>query len=128
MHAHANDLRAEVARDWETLTGQTSPPGEAALDAFVHGVVDDWRTVQVTAPLRLMLDWTARITRTPAACSKRDIAELQNAGWSDAAIHDAAQVVAYFNYINRIADALGVKEEPGMRLWGKTRLRDALRR
>ena len=36
------------------------------------------------------------------------------AGWSDRAVHDAAQATAYFNYINRIADGLGVDLEPGM--------------
>jgi hypothetical protein len=32
-------------------------------------------------------------------------------------IHDAVQVIAYFNYINRVADALGVDPEPGIRAW-----------
>jgi hypothetical protein len=32
-------------------------------------------------------------------------------GWNDRAIHDAAQVVAYFNYINRVADGLGIDPE-----------------
>lgn len=40
-----------------------------------------------------------------------EIARLQSAGLSDPAIHDAVQVVAYFSYINRIADALGVEAE-----------------
>jgi alkylhydroperoxidase family enzyme len=39
---------------------------------------------------------------------------LRALGWSDRAIHDAAQVTAYFNYINRIADGLGVDLEPDM--------------
>ena len=37
---------------------------------------------------------------------------LRAEGWSDAAIHDALQVVSYFNYINRIADAVGIDDEP----------------
>ena len=37
---------------------------------------------------------------------------LRAAGWEDRAIHDACQVVAYFNYVNRIADGLGVDPEP----------------
>lgn len=39
---------------------------------------------------------------------------LRAAGFDDRAIHDAAQVVAYFSYINRIADGLGVDLEPDM--------------
>ena len=41
-----------------------------------------------------------------------EISVLQQGGFSDPAIHDAVQVIAYFSYINRIADALGVEAEP----------------
>jgi alkylhydroperoxidase family enzyme len=40
---------------------------------------------------------------------------LRSHGWSDAAIHDAIQVISYFNYINRIADAVGIEDEPEWR-------------
>lgn len=43
-----------------------------------------------------------------------DLAPLREAGLDDRAIHDAAQVIAFFNYINRIADALGVEPETWM--------------
>ena len=51
------------------------------------------------------------LTRDPATVSEREIEELRTVGWSDRAIHDAVQVCSYFNYINRIADALGVEPE-----------------
>ncbi len=41
--------------------------------------------------------------------------ELRRHGFDDVAITDAVQVIAYFNYINRIADCLGVDLEPEMR-------------
>ena len=43
-----------------------------------------------------------------------DIARLRDLGLSDRAISDATQVISFFNYINRIADGLGVDLEPGM--------------
>ena len=43
-----------------------------------------------------------------------DVAALRRAGFDDVSIHDAIQVVGYFNYINRIADAIHVDLEPGM--------------
>ena len=43
-----------------------------------------------------------------------DVEVLRGHGFSDAAVHDATQVIAYFNYINRIADCLGVDIEPEM--------------
>ena len=40
-----------------------------------------------------------------------DLEKLRAHGFDDTAIHDATQVIAYFNYITRIADALGVEPE-----------------
>jgi alkylhydroperoxidase family enzyme len=40
-----------------------------------------------------------------------DVTILRQNGFGDRAIHDATQVIAYFNYINRVADALGVTPE-----------------
>ena len=37
---------------------------------------------------------------------------LRAHGWSDPAISDAIQVIAYFNYVNRIAEAVGIEDEP----------------
>ena len=43
-----------------------------------------------------------------------DVAGLRRSGFEDRAIHDAVQVVSYFNYVNRVADALHVDLEPEM--------------
>jgi alkylhydroperoxidase family enzyme len=48
-----------------------------------------------------------------------DIAQLRAAGFDDRAIHDATQIAAYFNYINRVADALHVEQEHFVRDWGQ---------
>jgi alkylhydroperoxidase family enzyme len=50
--------------------------------------------------------------------SEGDVEALRGVGLDDVAIHDATQVVAYFNYINRVADALGVEPEAFVREWG----------
>ena len=47
-----------------------------------------------------------------------DLDRLRAHGFDDTAIHDATQVVAYFNYITRIADALGVEPEDFISPWG----------
>lgn len=43
--------------------------------------------------------------------TERDLAGLREHGYDDLAIHDIVQVIAYFNYINRIGDGLGVEPE-----------------
>ena len=54
------------------------------------------------------------MTRTPDRCTRDDVEALRRAGASDEQIHATVQVAAYFNYINRVADALGVDFEPEM--------------
>tara|TARA_R110002096_G_scaffold14158_4_gene49392 strand:+ start:2440 stop:2619 length:180 start_codon:yes stop_codon:yes gene_type:complete len=59
------------------------------------------------------------LTVDPAVMGQGEVDVLRAAGFSDPAIHDAVQVVSYFNYINRIADALGVELETFVRAWGE---------
>ena len=53
-----------------------------------------------------------KLTVTPAAIVRDDVDALRAHGWDDAAVHDAIQVVAYFNYINRVAEGVGTDPEP----------------
>ncbi len=46
--------------------------------------------------------------------TQNDVDKLRSQDLSDQAISDAAQVISYFNYINRIAEGLGVDLESGM--------------
>jgi uncharacterized peroxidase-related enzyme len=62
--------------------------------------------------VRALCDFAVRVTQEPASVAEDHIQDLRNEGWSDAAIHDAIQVVSYFNYINRVADAVGIEDEP----------------
>jgi alkylhydroperoxidase family enzyme len=52
------------------------------------------------------------VTRQPTAVGESDVDNLRGHGWSDEAIHDAIQVISFFNYINRIAEAVGIEDEP----------------
>jgi alkylhydroperoxidase family enzyme len=56
-----------------------------------------------------------QMTREPASVNAEDVQRVRAHGWSDAGIHDAIQVISYFNYINRVADAVGIEDEPE---WG----------
>ena len=71
----------------------------------------DWRTAGLDGPTTALLAYTEKLTVTPQLCDAADIDNLRAAGWDDRAIHDATQVCSYFNYINRIADGLGVVPE-----------------
>ncbi len=74
----------------------------------------DWRTTDLSEADKALCAWAEKLTKTPGDMAKTDVQELEAAGFSQEAISDAAQVVSYFNYINRIADGLGVDLEPEM--------------
>lgn len=75
----------------------------------------DWRTAPIETKVRTLLAFAEKMTLGPAAMDQADVRGLRGAGWTDREIHDGAQVAAYFNYINRVADALGVDLEPEMK-------------
>lgn len=62
---------------------------------------------------RRLVDFALKLTRSPASMTAADVALLREEGLSDAAVHDAAAVTAYFNFVNRLAQGLGVELEDG---------------
>ena len=65
--------------------------------------------------MRALCDYAIKLTAAPATVGAADADALRGHGWDDAAIHDAIQVVSYFNYINRVAESVGIEDEPE---WG----------
>ena len=72
----------------------------------------DYRSADLAAPVRALCDYAVELTRAPGSVGVADADALRAHGWDDVAIHDAIQVIAYFNYINRIAEGVGVGPEP----------------
>jgi uncharacterized peroxidase-related enzyme len=75
----------------------------------------DYRNADLDPRVRSLCDFAVRLTHQPASMDETQIEPLREQGWSDAAIHDAIQVIAYFNYINRVAEAVGIEGEPEWR-------------
>ncbi len=55
-----------------------------------------------------MLDYVAQLTRDATRISEADHKQLRAAGFDDRAILQITLIASWFNYINRVADALGV--------------------
>ena len=109
MQAHAHDLRDEVKEIFDT---------DAAADAFVHAVARDWRTAELADTDRALCSYAEKLTRHQREIGLEDAEELRTQGFDDVAIHDATQVIGYFNYITRVADGLGVEPEDFLEPWG----------
>ena len=90
----------------------------AQADAFVHAIARDWRTAPLTPVDRALCAFAAKLTHQPHDMTPADLDALRAHGLDDRAIHDAVQVIAYFNYINRVASALGAEPEDFIAPWG----------
>jgi uncharacterized peroxidase-related enzyme len=75
-------------------------------------MITDYREAPLSEADRAMLDFAVKLTLTPSRMTKRDVTRLRNVGFDDVAIHDIVQVAALFNYYNRLADGLGIDDEP----------------
>lgn len=81
-------------------------------DELVAHLKTDYTQADLNPADRAMLDYSAKLTLTPWDMTQGDLTPLREAGFDDRAILDMAQIVAYYAYVNRIADGLGVPLEP----------------
>jgi uncharacterized peroxidase-related enzyme len=78
---------------------------------MVGALQDDYRTAPISEQERVMLDYVAQLTRDATRVSSEDHERLRSAGFDDKAILQITLIASWFNYINRVADALGVGRE-----------------
>jgi len=78
---------------------------------MVDRFVVDWRGAGLDTATEALLEYTEKLTVEPAAIGLDDVALLRSHGFDDKAISSCVQVVAYFNYINRVAEGLGASAE-----------------
>jgi uncharacterized peroxidase-related enzyme len=78
---------------------------------LVDALEKDYTTAPVTTQERAMLDYVVKITKDATKVWKDDHERLHAAGFDDKAILQITLIAAWFNYINRVADALGVGRE-----------------
>jgi uncharacterized peroxidase-related enzyme len=77
-------------------------------DGLVESLRRDFRIAPIDERDRLMLEYAAQITRDATRITPRDQERLRAAGFDDRGILQITLIAAWFNYINRVADALGV--------------------
>ena len=86
---------------------------------MVDRFVVDLRSAGLGTSTLALLEFADKLTNTPAAVDTSDVATLRRHGFDDPAISSVTQVVAYFSYINRVAEGLGVPSEDWLEADGK---------
>lgn len=72
----------------------------------------DYRQADLSSRERALCDFAVKLTHLAAEVEQTDIDALRAQGLDDAAVSDAIQVVSYFNYVTRVADGVGIDDEP----------------
>ncbi|MDQ3633113.1 MAG: peroxidase-related enzyme [Acidobacteriota bacterium] len=80
-------------------------------DKLGEQLKQDFRSADLDAKDRAMLEYAAKLTLEPWNMKENDVAELRRKGFSDEAILDIVQITGYFAFVNRLADGLGVELE-----------------
>jgi uncharacterized peroxidase-related enzyme len=80
-------------------------------EEMVKALRADYKTAPISRQDRVMLDYVVKLTKDATQCSREDLAALRGAGFDDRGILQITLIASWFNYINRVADALGVGRE-----------------
>jgi uncharacterized peroxidase-related enzyme len=78
---------------------------------LIEALKRDYTTAPITAQERVMLDYVVKLTRDATKIWKDDHDRLRAVDFDDKAILQITLIASWFNYINRVADALGVGRE-----------------
>jgi uncharacterized peroxidase-related enzyme len=79
--------------------------------ALIEALKKDYTTAPISEQERVMLDYVVKLTKDATKVWKDDHDRLRAAGFDDQAILQITLIASWFNYINRVADALGVGRE-----------------
>jgi uncharacterized peroxidase-related enzyme len=77
-------------------------------EALVEAIRRDYRTAPIDQRDRVMLDYVVQLTRDATGVTPDHHARLRAAGFDDRGILQITLIASWFNYINRVADSLGV--------------------
>ena len=77
-------------------------------ESMVDALKRDYKTAPISEQDRVMLDYVVKLTQDATKCSPKDHDALRAVGFDDKGILQITLIASWFNYINRVADALGV--------------------
>ena len=78
---------------------------------MIEGLIGVGDHESLTSQDKAILKYATKLTLTPARMLNVDVEQLRSQGFDDRGIHDICAIIAYFAFVNRIADGLGVELE-----------------
>ncbi len=78
----------------------------------IEALLADRDSAPVEDRIKPILAYAEKLTRTPSMLTQADAQAVYDAGWSEAALYDAVQVTALYNFMNRIVEGTGVAPYP----------------
>jgi len=78
---------------------------------LIEALQNDYTTAPLTSQERVMVDYVVKLTKDATKVWKNNIEQLRSAGFDDQAVLQITLIASWFNYINRVADSLGVGRE-----------------
>ena len=81
-------------------------------DSLIAALRRDYHTAPISEQERVMCDYVIKLTKDATQCGPADLDGLRAVGFDDQGILQITLIASWFNYINRVADALGVGREP----------------
>jgi uncharacterized peroxidase-related enzyme len=84
-------------------------------EELVRALEKDYTQAPITKADRAMLDYVVQLTKDATRIGPQDHERLRREGFDDQAILQITLIASWFNYINRVADSLGVGREPEYR-------------
>ena len=82
---------------------------EQLTDKQIAEIVTDFQTADIDETTKAILEFAVKVTKAAPTVTPADLDRLRGYGLSDEALFSIVEIVGFFNYINRIADAFGVE-------------------
>tara|TARA_B100001939_G_C16724548_1_gene522726 strand:+ start:298 stop:600 length:303 start_codon:yes stop_codon:yes gene_type:complete len=78
---------------------------------LVDEIADDWKKSRLTEQQKAICYLAEKLTLNPGKIAKNDLQKIKEFGYEDKEVSEVVQIISYFNYINRVADGLGLEPE-----------------
>ena len=82
---------------------------EQLTDRQIAQIVTDFQTADIDEATKAILEFAVKVTKAAPTVTPADLEHLRGYGLTDEALFAIVEVVGFFNYVNRIADAFGIK-------------------